>query len=62
MSSRLCPRCERPARLLKDSSTNALVDYYRCDRCNEVWVVDRKDPDTPLRSVTLPRDSPDGKP
>jgi hypothetical protein len=58
MAPQLCPKCQRPARFLKDSSTDALVDYYRCDHCNDVWVVDPRVPDTPLRSVTLPRDTP----
>ena len=62
MPTRPCPHCQRPARYLKDSSANSLVEYYRCDHCKDVWVVDPKDPDKPLRLVTLPRDPTHSKP
>ncbi len=55
MPTRPCPRCQRTGRFLKDSSSIALVDYYRCDFCNEVWCLDKSDPDKPHRIVTVPR-------
>ena len=55
MPNRPCPRCQRTGRFLKDSSAIALVDYYRCDFCNEVWCLDKSDPDKPHRIVTVPR-------
>jgi len=43
-----------------DSSASATVDYFRCDGCGEVWVLDRTDASKPPRSVTFPkRDSDD---
>jgi hypothetical protein len=59
MPNRPCPRCDRTGRFLKDSSSIALVDYYRCDYCGEVWVLDRSDPTKPPRSVTQPKREPD---
>jgi hypothetical protein len=38
-----------------ESSAVAHVDYYRCDHCGEVWVLDRGDPTKPPRLVTLPK-------
>jgi len=35
-----------------DSSDQAHVDYYRCDFCGNVWVLDRADPTKPPRLVT----------
>jgi transposase-like protein len=59
MPNRPCPRCHKTGRFLKDSSSIALVDYYRCDHCGEVWVLDRSDPTKPPRSVTQPKREPD---
>jgi hypothetical protein len=55
MPNRPCPRCHQSGRFLKDSSALALVDYYRCDYCNEVWCLDRRDPAKPPRFVTVPK-------
>jgi hypothetical protein len=37
VSPRLCPNCDRPARLLADLSKELYVEYYRCDACDHVW-------------------------
>jgi len=50
-----CPTCGKAGRFLGDSSEIAHVDYYRCDSCREVWVLDSSDPDGPPRLVTQPK-------
>jgi hypothetical protein len=50
-----CPRCQGIGRFLRDSSSVALVHYFRCDFCNEIWCLDRRDPDEPPRLVTFPK-------
>lgn len=55
-----CPDCGGAGRFLTDSSENASVDYYRCDRCGAVWVLDRVDSGKPPRIVTPGRPTPDG--
>jgi transposase-like protein len=55
---RPCPHCYATGRFLVDSSKQAQVDYYRCDSCGFVWVLDRSDPAKPPKSVTLMKDSP----
>jgi hypothetical protein len=52
MPKRSCPKCGKTARFLADSSATAVVDYYRCDFCGAVWVLDRADPTQPPRFVT----------
>jgi hypothetical protein len=54
MPHRLCPECHTPGRHLPDSS-NAYVDYYRCDSCGYVWVCDKNDPHPTPRPVIVPR-------
>ena len=46
MLNRPCPNCEKTGRFLADSSEIARVDYYRCDSCGEVWILDRTDPES----------------
>jgi hypothetical protein len=59
MPNQTCPRCQKAGRFLVDSSANALVDYYRCDPCGVVWVLDRYDPSKPPRLVTRPKPESD---
>jgi hypothetical protein len=40
----------------------AVVDYYRCDTCGAVWVLDRNDPIKPPRIVTCSRPESDEPP
>lgn len=56
MPNRPCPSCGKTGRFLEDSSEIAHVDYYRCDPCGQVWVLDRYYPDKPPRLVTQPKD------
>ncbi len=62
MPDRPCPRCRKTGRFLVDSSASATVDYFRCDGCGEVWVLDRTDASKPPRSVTLPKRDSDDRP
>jgi hypothetical protein len=55
MPYRLCPVCRQPGRLLPDSSTDSVVDYYRCDAYAQVWSHQKSDPESPAKSVTLPK-------
>ena len=63
-----CPQCHTPTtlslepivrllepsvRLLEDSSKDALVNYFRCERCGCVWTVPKSDPDAPPQIVTV---------
>jgi hypothetical protein len=57
MPSRPCPRCNRTGQFLRDSSAIAMVDYFRCDFCGMVWVLDQRDPNQPPRLVTVPKES-----
>jgi uncharacterized Zn finger protein len=41
MQHSVCPKCTHHGRHLAASSQNALVDYYRCDRCGHVWTIDK---------------------
>jgi|SRR5688572_13778247 hypothetical protein len=51
MPNRVCAKCGQPARLLEVSS-DAIVDYFRCDACGDVWVHDR-DSHSPPRPITF---------
>jgi uncharacterized Zn finger protein len=55
-ANRPCPNCGKSGRFLVDTSKIAHVDYYRCDFCGNVWVLDRSDPTKPPRFVTQPKD------
>lgn len=50
---RLCPSCRKPGRLLPDSSHDAVVEYYRCDDCNQVWSHQKAVPESPPKQVTV---------
>jgi uncharacterized Zn finger protein len=41
MQARICPKCQTLGRHLAATSENAVVDYYRCDRCGHVWTIDK---------------------
>ena len=64
LAFRTCPDCGRRARLLVDAlvdaSTFAIVDYYRCDSCGEVWACDRDEPRLPPQRITRGRLRPYG--
>ena len=50
MRIRRCPRCEdQSGRFLADASRLAGVDYYECNHCGEIWIVDPMNPTRPLR-------------
>ncbi len=34
-----CPKCAAPGQRVGYVSRYAMVDYYRCRRCGEVWTV-----------------------
>jgi transposase-like protein len=53
MTENTCPRCTSQGRLLVESSKDAVVDYFRCDRCGHVWNRDKKNPNAPPRDVTI---------
>lgn len=59
MPSPSCPACDgESAHLLDEIIKEALVRYYRCDRCGHVWAVDKGDGHTvthvtPLCSYSL---------
>jgi uncharacterized Zn finger protein len=53
MTENTCPRCASQGRLLVESSKDAVVDYFRCDRCGHVWNRDKKNPNAPTRDVTI---------
>ena len=52
---RLCPDCGVPGRLLVTASEYAIVDYYRCDGCGQVWMYRTDSPEFPPNLVTTPR-------
>ena len=53
MPTRPCPDCQHVApRWLDGPSTNAVVDYYRCDHCGHVFSVPKDRPNAPSRDVT----------
>jgi protein-arginine kinase activator protein McsA len=54
MPYRACESCGQPAQLLIETSKMAMVDYYRCDTCGDVWVHDRQDPELAPERVTRP--------
>ena len=55
MANRLCPVCSCPGKLLPDSSKDALVEYFRCDPCGQVWTHKKFDPySRPVRVTDLP--------
>jgi len=39
-----CPQCDATGGFLTDSPTTVTLDYYGCDCCGIVWVLDRIDP------------------
>lgn len=58
MPIRPCPKCQqRTPRWLEESSKDALVNYYRCERCANVWTVPKDTPDAPPSIIT--RTTPD---
>jgi hypothetical protein len=60
MPARPCPQCRvNTPRVLDWASDQAVVWYYRSDRCGGAWSVPRNDPDATPRLVTRPR--PDSK-
>ena len=55
MNARCCPKCQsNNLRFLDGASDEALVNFYRCDKCGHVWTVSKYDPDGPTTDVTLP--------
>lgn len=54
MPYRLCPNCRVRGRLLEQTSKDALVEYYRCDKCGHVWTHDKRDPERIEHITELP--------
>jgi hypothetical protein len=53
MPIRPCPVCQQPTVCwLEESSKHALVNYYRCSRCNNVWTIQKDMPDAPETVIT----------
>jgi uncharacterized Zn finger protein len=53
MPIRPCPSCQQPtARWLEESSKDAHVNYYRCEKCGTVWTGQKDDPAAPIRIIT----------
>ena len=48
-----CPRCPNKGRFLVETSKDAAVNYFRCDRCGHVWSRDKQNPYAPPRDVTI---------
>ena len=53
MPHRLCPICQAQGRLLENVSQDALVEYYRCDKCSHIWTHDKTNPNSPPNLVTI---------
>ena len=53
MPHRACPVCRVQGRLLEDTSKEALVEYYRCDKCGRIWTHRKADPNSPPTLVTV---------
>ena len=54
-SSRPCPLCGQPARLLDVGGNGPFAraaDYHRCDRCGHVWALDKSDPNAPAIPIS----------
>ena len=44
----ICPICNQPGRQLEGITRDSHVDYFRCDPCWHVWLLDSKfEPDGP---------------
>lgn len=54
MPYRKCPECKNDGRLLDRISKDALVEYYRCDKCGCIWTHDKKDHDLSQRVTFRP--------
>jgi hypothetical protein len=53
MPIRPCPVCQQPTvRWLEETSKDAVVNYYRCSRCNNVWTIPKEMPDAQERVIT----------
>jgi len=61
MPDSLCPVCQAHGRSLEDSSKDAHVDYYRCDRCGHIWTP-KGTPDAPPQDITIKPSTKDGEP
>ena len=61
MPYRLCPHCSRQGKLLEHVSQDAMVEYFRCDRCNQAWTHQKNDPTSPPVDITvkLPAKTPE---
>jgi hypothetical protein len=59
MPQRACPVCRVQGRLLEDTSKEALVEYYRCDKCGRIWTDRKADPNSPPTLVTVKAKTPD---
>ncbi len=60
MPHRLCPQCRQPGRYLDGVSTQAAVDYYRCNACDLVWTHTKLQDDDPPNVITRqPGTNPD---
>ena len=59
MPHRACPVCRVQSRLLEDTSKEALVEYYRCDKCGRIWTHRKADPNSPPTLVTVKAEKPD---
>ena len=53
MPHRACPVCRVQGRLLEETSKEALVEYYRCDKCGRIWTHRKADPNSPPTLVTV---------
>ena len=54
VNARACPKCQSDnPRFLAGASHEAMVSFYRCDKCGHVWTVSKQDPDGPIRDVTV---------
>jgi rubredoxin len=50
---RNCPICTVQGRLFEHVSQEALVDYYRCDKCGHIWTHHKGNVSAPPRDVTV---------
>jgi hypothetical protein len=54
MAEHTCSHCDWPGRRLEYVSDHAWVDYYRCDRCHQVWSSEKHPQNVTIRVVAAP--------
>jgi hypothetical protein len=56
-----CPACyHQTPRHLHDTSTEAIVNYYRCLTCGHIWTIHKLNPAIVTNVTPLPKKPPTG--